>query len=348
MNPQVFSPRATALAALITCLAASGAAADRSRSEAEIVNLSTWNDTAGKPILAHDGGVSRFGDTFYWYGTSYEGNPTGQYGMARPRLWNGVLVYSSPNLVDWKAEGVALPRPEKGWGNLGTSGRPHVIYNATTKQYVMWYWFHPRDPAVFPMVAVADSPTGPFRPLGPREAGTWSGYASDLNVFQDDDGKAYLVYTDHTTDEGRTGGYAIRIDSLTDDYLSTNKEGALAIAGGCEAPAMIKHQGVYLVAASGVDGWGGSDTRSVMADSPLGPYGEVKLMSEQRTWGSQITSLFVVRESGTLVAMCDQWFTPDRGDLNASRYLWLPVEVDPAARTARMVFRERWNPWGAP
>jgi len=70
-------------------------------------------------------------------------------------------------------------------------------------------------------------------------------------------------------------------------------------------------------------------------------------MSEQRTWGSQITSLFVVRESGTLVAMCDQWFTPDRGDLNTARYLWLPVEVDPAARTARMVVRERWNPWGA-
>jgi hypothetical protein len=71
-------------------------------------------------------------------------------------------------------------------------------------------------------------------------------------------------------------------------------------------------------------------------------------MSEQRTWCAQITSLFAVRESGTLVAMCDRWFFPDRGDLNKSRYLGLPVEVDPAAQTAQMTFRERWNPWGAP
>jgi hypothetical protein len=142
------------------------------RKQSFIENHSTWYDTDGNPIRAHDGHLARFGDRFYWYGTSYEGNPTGQYGAARPRLWNGVRVYSSDNLVTWTSEGVALARPEKGWGNLGTSGRPHVLYNEKTKKYVMWYWFHPRDPAVFQMVAVADQPTGPFAPLGPREVGS--------------------------------------------------------------------------------------------------------------------------------------------------------------------------------
>jgi hypothetical protein len=47
----------------------------------------------------------------------------------------------------------------------------------------------------------------------------------------------------------------------------------------------------------------------------------------------------VCRAGITRVAMCDHWFFPDRGDLNKSRYLGLPVEVDPAARTAQMTFR---------
>jgi beta-xylosidase len=79
----------------------------------------------------------------------------------------------------------------------------------------MWYWFHLKVPAVFEMVATAEQPTGPFQSLGPREVGTEDGFASDANVFRDEDGKAFLVYTDH----GQNGRYAIRIDGLTDDYL---------------------------------------------------------------------------------------------------------------------------------
>ena len=42
-----------------------------------IRNYATWTDTAGNPISCHDGGITRVGDTFYWYGTSYKGNPKG-------------------------------------------------------------------------------------------------------------------------------------------------------------------------------------------------------------------------------------------------------------------------------
>ncbi|MFB3902925.1 MAG: family 43 glycosylhydrolase [Acidobacteriota bacterium] len=230
------------------------------KADAVIVNHSTWLDTRSKPIQAHDGGITRVGETFYWYGTSYAGNPRGLYGSAQPRLWNGVLVYSSPNLVDWTYRGKAVVPPRRGWGTLGTSGRPHVLYNDKTRQYVMWYCFHMQYPAVMMMVAVSDTPVGPFTVLGPREVGADTGFASDHNVFKDDDGKAYLVYTDHeplaTAVPGSNGRYAIRIDSLTDDYLSSNQEGVYALSEGCEAPAMIKYKGKYLVAASGVAGWG--------------------------------------------------------------------------------------------
>lgn len=40
--------------------------AETPREQAVIVNHKTWTDTDGNPILAHDGGITRFGDTFYW------------------------------------------------------------------------------------------------------------------------------------------------------------------------------------------------------------------------------------------------------------------------------------------
>jgi hypothetical protein len=78
------------------------------------------------------------------------------------------------------------------------------------------------------MVATADHPEGPFTPLGAKGSGEHRRVlVQDMNVLQDDDGKAYLIYCDHNKPE--TGGnwrYAIRIDSLTEDYLNSNREGS--------------------------------------------------------------------------------------------------------------------------
>jgi hypothetical protein len=235
-----------------------------------------------------------------------------------------------------------------------------VIYNDQTRKYVMWYWFHMQYPSVMMMVAVSDTPTGPFQVLGPKEVGTDNGFASDHNLFKDDDGKAYLVYTDHETQAtatpGSNGRYAIRIDSLTDDYLNSNREGAYAIDHGCEAPAMIKYQGKYLVAASGVAGWGGTANYYTVADSPLGPYGPRKLLTGDNDWGGQLTSLLYVKETNGVLAMFDQWWVtrdehhakaprPGSTDLNESRYLWLPLSFDGASGTATVTFRKRWRPF---
>jgi hypothetical protein len=287
---------------------------DTAKTEAVIVNHTTWHDTAGRMIEAHDGGLTRVADEFYWYGTSYAGNPRGLYGSAAPRLWNGVRVYSSTNLVDWTYRGLAVAPPKKGWGTLGTCGRPHVIYNEQTRKYVMWYWFHMQYPSVMMMVAVSDTPTGPFQVLGPREVGTDDGFASDHNLFKDDEGKAYLVYTDHETQAtaipGSNGRYAIRIDSLSDDYLSSNREGAYAIDHGCEAPAMVKYRGKYLVAASGVAGWGGTTNYYTVADSPLGPYGPKRILTGENDWGGQLTSLLYLKETDSgeaTISFHKQW-----------------------------------------
>jgi len=203
-------------------------------------------------------------------------------------------------------------------------------------------------------VNTSDTPVGPFQVEGPREVGSQTGFGSDLNLFKDDNGKAYLVYTDHHIyDESRRydkgkAVYAIRVDSLTDDYLHSNKEGVVAIASKGEAPAMAKYKGKYIVAASDVQGWNPTETRYVLADSPLGPYGKPAVLSEQKTWAAQITSFLYIKESNVLMAMCDQWWTPDKTDLNKSRYLWLPVELNPQNAIARMRFQKKWNPFHWP
>ena len=111
---------------------------------------------------------------------------------------------------------------------------------------------------------------------------------------------------------------------------------------------MAKYKGKYIVAASGVQGWNPTETRYVLADSPLGPYGKPAVLSEQKTWAAQITSFLYIKESNVLMAMCDQWWTPDKTDLNKSRYLWLPVELNPQNAIARMRFQKKWNPFHWP
>ncbi|MAE66260.1 MAG: hypothetical protein CMJ18_18470 [Phycisphaeraceae bacterium] len=312
-----------------------------------IRNGEDWIDVDGHPIEAHDGGVSRFDGIWHWYGTSYVNTPGGEYGAKAARLNPGINVYTSSDLARWKHAGIALAYPESGWGAEGTIGRAHVIFNAGTRQYVMWcFHYATAYPDVMATVSVADAPTGPFRILGPRATGappaTWrsggpAGSAQDLNVFRDDDGAAYLVYDD--------GSRNIRVDHLTDDYLDCTGESVVALEAVHEAPAMIRFRDRYVVAGSGVAGWGPTETHGAVAKSPMGPYGPKHCMTEQKTWGSQITAFFHVSESDNVVCMCDQWWIPDRKNLNRSRYLWLPLHVDPGTDTARLSYRDAWDPF---
>jgi len=68
-------------------------------------------------------------------------------------------------------------------------------------------------------------------------------------------------------------------------------------------------------------------------------------MGEHRTWDSQITDFVYVGESDFVLAMCDFWWTPEKTDLNKSRYLWLPVIFEPATCIAKMLYKDNWKPF---
>ncbi|MGA2749391.1 MAG: family 43 glycosylhydrolase [Verrucomicrobiota bacterium] len=313
--------------------------------EKAIVNLTDWRDTSGRPISAHEHFVGRFLGAFYWYGTSYKGNPLGQCGPEGAPLQNGFNVYRSTNLVDWHYLGQCLAFPKTGFGSEGTSHRPRVIYNKPAKKYVLWYFYFRKYPDVMLTVATAAAPAGPFVIQGLRKSSEEHGWAQDLGAFQDSDGKAYLVYDD--------GHRNLRVDLLTDDFLDTTGRSVIALRAGSgqgqqyEGAAMVKYKGKYIVAGSGVTGWNPSDTTYAIADSPLGPYSAPGRLGNWGTWGSQMSSFLYVAETDTLIALCDQWWAgpAGRNDLDQSRYVWIPVLFNPVTREAQMEFRAEWNPF---
>ena len=176
--------------------------------------------------------------------------------------------------------------------------------------------------------------------------GTSNGFASDMNVFKDDDGKAYVIYCDHGEHgvEGGEATYVIRIDELSDDFLTSKQNGVAVFGGGNEAPAIAKYKDKYIAVASGVHGWAGSETVCSTSDSPLGPYTQTKDFSEEHTWNSQVTDLIYLKESDIVMALCDQWWTPNKKDINQSRYLFLPIHMDDKTGEPKMTFKEKWNP----
>ena len=67
-------------------------------------------------------------------------------------------------------------------------------------------------------------------------------------------------------------------------------------------------------------------------------------ITEQRTWGSQVTDLIYIEESDQVLALCDQWWIPDQANIDKSRYLFLPLRYDSNTGKAKMEYLEKWNP----
>ncbi len=130
-----------------------------------------WLDTDGHPIQAHSAGILHHQGVFYWYGENKSAPNDPPDGRNLDRIpVIGVSAYSSRDLVHWKNEGLVLKAiPDDPAHDLHPSKvceRPKVLFNARTKQFVMWWHMDTADYlAARAGVAVADHPTGPFRYL---------------------------------------------------------------------------------------------------------------------------------------------------------------------------------------
>jgi hypothetical protein len=147
-----------------------------------ISNTEPRRDARGDILDAYDGCLQKFGDRYYLYGTAY--GKTDGFTKA-----NRYRCYSSADLVAWKYEGELLKDP-----SAGGYYRPYVIYNAKTRQYILWYNWYPTLWNGQYGVAASDKPEGPFVVTNP-DVKVAHGKTGDLSLMVDDDGAAYLVYT---------------------------------------------------------------------------------------------------------------------------------------------------------
>jgi len=286
----------------------------------------TWLDTDGKPIQAHGGGMLYEDGVYYWFGENKDGET---YGNHRIDVI-GVNCYSSRDLVQWKNEGLVLkavpddPVHDLHPGNVAE--RPKVIYNRTTKKYVMWLHIDSRNYAAARAgVAVSDRVTGPYEYLGStRPNGSDS---RDMTLFQDEDGKAYLI---HSSDWNSV----TIISELDESYLVfTGKCSRHFDHGqkntGRESAAVFKTEGRYYIITSGTTGWSPNAAEYAVAESIHGPW---RIMgnpcageNSDTTFFSQNTYVFpLAGKAGAFIFMADRW---NRHDLRDSRYVWLPLRI---------------------
>ena len=68
----------------------------------------------------------------------------------------------------------------------------------------------------------------------------------------------------------------------------------------------------------------------------------MKRMSKNLTWGSQISNFFYIKETDSLVAVCDRFGMSK--DLDKCGYLWLPVSLNLDTKEATMNYDQQSNP----
>jgi len=299
---------------------------------AEIKNDTVWKDDRGEEIMCQGGNLAKFGDTFYFCGWGdYPGD----------NRKDTITCYSSKDLATWKFENHIYTRNETDL-ELIVPDRLHVIYNATTKKYVMIgkHILPVYDPDIAGQARVtggvsyftSDTPAGTFTYLGnkmlPAGASPGTDYHRDLAAFQDTDGNAYVVSVhDQHTSHGN-----FMITQLTADYLKVEKVICEIPYPKHEAPYIIKLMGLYWLFASGQGrgAWGGSPTSYATATNLAGPWSSFKTVAltpaSKQHFDCQNDFLFEVKgPAGSFVLWgADRW--SQRTKIGVGKNVWLPLE----------------------
>ncbi|QGY44794.1 family 43 glycosylhydrolase [Maribellus comscasis] len=220
--------------------------------------------------------------------------------------WSGYYfkTFSSDNLVDWTDKGTILDlKKDVNWANRN-AWAPCIIEKKIDGEYKYFYYFTAAQKIG---VAVADSPTGPFKDSGNalidyKPEGVTGGQEIDPDVFTDPEtGKSYLYWGN---------GYMAGAE-LNNDMISINK-------------ATLKtfnidntyREGTYVIYRNGTYYfmWSEDDTRSPnykvrygTSDSPLGkltiPQDNIVIQRDS------LTDIFATGHNSAIqIPGKDEWF----------------------------------------
>lgn len=267
-----------------------------------------WNDTQGNVIQAHGEGIIEVDGKYYLLG---EDKTNGS-------AFQNVKCYSSTDLKSWTFVSNVLTRQAS--GDLGPNRiieRPHVIYNSSTSQFVMYMHvdssdYTDRKAGVATSSTVCGSYTyrGSMKPLGHDSL--------DDTLFQD--GTAgYFISEDRTSAK-------LQIYRLSDDYLTVST--LAATLPQYESPAVAKIGGTYFLFGSHLTGWSTNDNQYSTASSMTGPWSSWKSFAPSGTNTCNSQTAFILPVVGstttTYVLLADRWNSANLAD---SRYIWLPLTI---------------------
>lgn len=294
-----------------------------------ITNGSDWLDTAGNPIQANSGNILKVGSTYYWYG---EHAVSGKF--------DSVNVYTSTDLKNWTFSNAILTKDSATELASSKIERPKVIYNASTKQYVLWAHYENGTDYNLGRVAVATSSTpngkftyeGSFRPLD---------YESrDMTVFVDTDGTGYLI-----TASRKNGGAN---DTMAIFKMNASYTGVESFVGWQfenayrEAPAVVKKGNRYYLFTSQAAGWYPNQGAYATASSMTGTWSALTPYGNPSAFGSQIHDIATITGSNSTsyIYMGDRWNPLNLGE---HKHIWLPLTLNDSNGTASLEWYKEWN-----
>ncbi|KEQ66123.1 Arabinanase/levansucrase/invertase [Aureobasidium melanogenum CBS 110374] len=233
-------------------------------------------DTDGRQIDAYGAKINNFNGKYYLYGNSFS-----ETGVAY-----GIKSYSSVDLVSWQYEGFLFDPSGKNnpCAGSGGCGRPHIVFNANTKTYVLW------ANAGAPGYAVATSkaPTGPFvfeahRALIDPAFDNLNPADFSVEVIN---GEGFIVFSALNFRDPRAGDVwppifqNMHVSKLTADFMNTTRQSWPVVSSAndlidneAESPEIFKVGSTYYVAASNTCGYcNGSIALLYRSNSIQGPW----------------------------------------------------------------------------
>jgi hypothetical protein len=295
--------------------AAQGGAAQGGAGSDVIVTIKNgdfWLDTDGNRIEAHGAGLIYTNDAWYWIGEDKSAN-SGNF--------KAVNCYRSTDLSHWEFRHAIITKQSS--SDLAAADRiierPKVIYNETTKKYVMWlHWDGQNYATAEAGVFTSDTVDGDYTQV--RHFQPNGNMSRDDTLFKDDDGKAYFLSAANNNADSA-------LYALTDDYTNIKSQiGTLWAGSSREAPAIMKTADHYFIVNSAATGWDSNQQKYASATSMSGTWSSLSNLGDGTCYDTQTAFIIPVvgSKTTTYIYAGDRWQDPD---LKSSKYIWLPLKV---------------------
>ena len=232
-------------------------------SSTSIPNDTYWYDAGGQVMNVQGGSILKVGAVYYWAGIQFAGGGSSSFGA--------VNLYRSTDLVNWTwVKALLTPQPS---GDLAAGrwvGRPDLIFNPTTNQYILVLEIDGSGSNIGPGnkvgFATSSAIDGNYNYLGSTAVnGSTMG---DHSVFVEGN-NAYLIYSGDTAGSTDVMGRnaSMNIAPLSTTWTSVQPAIFTEPNGGHEAPFVLKVGSSYHWFTSGTNWWASTATKHRVSTS---------------------------------------------------------------------------------